>query len=145
MPRDLSILAVIIVVGLTVPAAQAKKTYTTPTSAEDFEKIVTQLSAEAAAYAKREDDGTPPPSRALLGVQYVAGSAAELAKALKTKHDQLILDSKQERRAAAGYVALTNGPETTQDQAESGTWSMTFDAPTTVHEAGVISAPISCV
>ncbi|KKK93858.1 hypothetical protein LCGC14_2688700, partial [marine sediment metagenome] len=46
---------------------------------------------------------------------------------------------------AAGYVALADGPNTTQDEAESGTWSMTFDAPTTVHESGVISTPISCL
>ncbi len=50
-----------------------------------------------------------------------------------------------DNRDAAGYVALVNGPETTQAQAESGTWSMTFDAPTTVHKSGVISAAISCV
>ncbi len=50
-----------------------------------------------------------------------------------------------DNRDAPGYVALVNGPETTEDEAESGTWSMTFDAPTTVHQAGVISAAISCV
>lgn len=50
-----------------------------------------------------------------------------------------------DNRDTAGYVALVNGPETTQAQAESGTWSMTFDAPTTVHKSGVISRSISCV
>ena len=49
-----------------------------------------------------------------------------------------------DNKDAAGYVALPNGPETTQDEAETGSWSMVFDAPTTVHESGVISVPINC-
>ena len=50
-----------------------------------------------------------------------------------------------DNRDAAGYVPLVNGPETVMDEAESGLWSMTFDAPTTVHQSGIISAPVSCV
>ena len=50
-----------------------------------------------------------------------------------------------DNKDAAGYVALVNGPETTEDEAEAGTWSMTFDAPTTVHQSGVISESISCL
>ena len=50
-----------------------------------------------------------------------------------------------DNKDAAGYVGLVNGPETSMAEAESGLWSMLFDAPTTVHESGVISASINCV
>jgi hypothetical protein len=87
-----SLLVLAAAIGLSAAHARARKTYTTPTSAEDFEKLLSPLTEQARAYAARPGDAAPPPSRVMTSVQYSIRSVGPLQKALKARHKDPLVE-----------------------------------------------------
>lgn len=84
------LLAAVVVVGGS--AAAAKKPYRILTSAEDFDKLLAQLTAQGEAYAQAPGDAAPPPAKAMAGVEYSLESVEHLQKAFKATGKDALAD-----------------------------------------------------
>ena len=76
---------VLLVVAILAGPAWARRRYLTPTSAEDFQKLLAQLTPQAENYAQAPGDASPAPSPIMRNVQYTLRSAEQLRRALRTK------------------------------------------------------------
>ncbi|OPX24278.1 MAG: hypothetical protein B1H04_02420 [Planctomycetales bacterium 4484_123] len=78
-------LAAMLAVAISAAPAFARRRYLTPTTAEDFQKLLAQLVPEAENYAQAPGDAAPAPSGVMRNVQYTLASAGQLRQALRTK------------------------------------------------------------
>ena len=94
MPRGRTltkIVALAAVAGLTVSATAARSQYRTLTTAEDFDKLLAELTVEAEGYAESAGDAPPRVSNAVSDIEYDPRAAEHLIRAIQKPHKQQLV------------------------------------------------------
>lgn len=79
------------VAALAVTVMGAKHQYRTLKTADHFDKLLAELTAEAESYAASSGDGPPTTSKAVSGIEYATEAAQHLAKAIQKPHTQQLV------------------------------------------------------